>query len=162
MTLKIEAGKKYRTRDGSEVEILRTGLNTNSDNVLGILTRENGIQSVVTYTESGSYYVDGQDMLDLISEITSEEGDDYPFSIEIVDGPDKGIVREVREHTDLPRGWAFRILPTKPPKRVVWMNVYEQDEAAFLHKSRKEAERNASPRRIACIRVEFEEGQFDE
>lgn len=160
--LKIEAGKKYRTRGGDEVEILKTGINFINP-VIGVVThKETGGQSVLTLEENGSYFGGQQCRFDLISEITSEEGGDYPFSIEIVEGPDKGLVREVREYTDLPRGKAFRILPTKPPKRVVWLNVYPDESSGFFYNSRQGADHQADSARIACIRVEFEEGQFDE
>lgn len=160
--LKIEAGKKYRTRGGDGVEILKTDINP-SYPIVGIVTfKDTNDQDTVTFRENGSYFVGQEHRFDLISEITSEEGSDYPSSIEIVEGPDKGIVREVLEYTDLPRGKAFRILPTKPPKRVVWLNVY-YDGSASAFPSREEADASTfKDARIACIRVEFEEGQFDE
>lgn len=112
--LKIEAGKKYRTRGGDEVEVLRTGLNS-SDPIAGIVTCKNtGDQSITSFKEDGSYFKGEIHCLDLISEIK--------------------------------------------PKRVVWLNLYP----LFGYDSRSEADASADPTRIACIRVEFEEGQFDE
>lgn len=120
MTLKIEAGKKYRTRGGDEVEVLRTNINSD-DSVVGVITfKEAGDQSIATFKESGSYLESEAHRFDLISEVK--------------------------------------------PKRVVWLNVYPGGHA-YWHSSRVEAEKGAGAgahRRIACIRVEFEEGQFDE
>lgn len=47
----------------------------------------------------------------------------------------------------------------KPQKRELWLNV-RADGKAFDHPSREEADRCAGPAvRIACIRIEFEEGE---
>lgn len=120
MTLKIEAGKKYRTRGGDEVEILRTDLK-GAMPVVGVVTfASDGRQAGETWYSNGESYlsVNGTGNLDLISEIK--------------------------------------------PKRVVWLNVYPDDNGGFYYDSRAEADDLASPDRIACLRVEFEEGQFDE
>lgn len=125
MTLKIEAGKRYRTRGGDEVEVLKTGLNTNGYTVFGVHTTANGVERGRTWL-GGSYYFEERDPshLDLISEIR--------------------------------------------PKRVVWLNVYEGDQGAMFFSSRQEADADylkcldLTPARLACIRVEFEEGQFDD
>ena len=119
--LKIEAGKKYRTRGGDEVEILRTDLNS-ANPVVGILTVCDGTQSAYEWASNGAFWFDGTQVdMDLISEIK--------------------------------------------PKRVVWLNVYpvvgESGDWSY-YSSRTEADYYAAPDRIACIRVEFEEGRFDE
>ena len=50
-----------------------------------------------------------------------------------------------------------------PPAPVVrYFNVYEHDFVSAGHDSRAEADEGAGPGRIACIRVELKEGQFDE
>ena len=116
--LKIEAGKKYRTRGGDEVEILRMDVRA-SQPVVGIMTYDDGSQIVRQWHTDGSYWVErSKSENDLISEIK--------------------------------------------PKRVVWLNVYPDDDGGFYYDSRAQADRMATPYRIACIRVEFEEGQFDE
>lgn len=118
MTLKLEAGKKYRTRGGHEVEILRTDVRGEQP-VVGIVTFNNGSQCVTGWSADGSYWTSGgQSENDLISEIK--------------------------------------------PKRVVWLNVYPGDDGGFYYDSRAEADRQATPYRTACIRVEFEENQFDD
>jgi hypothetical protein len=123
MTLELEAGKKYRTRGGDEVEILRTDLNSVNP-VLGILTVCDGTQSACEWAFNGAFWFDGpQDDMDIVSEIKL--------------------------------------------KRVVWLNVYEGDEGALFYPSRQQANcwhehHGKGDNRIACIRVEFEEGQFDE
>ena len=115
MTLKIEAGKKSRTRGGDEVEVLKTDLPGNTP-VLGVYLHhgdwETGGWNLDGYFSSGTFHI-----FDIISEIK--------------------------------------------PKRVVWLNVYPEDDGGFYYDSRAEADRQATPYRIACIRVEFEEGQFD-
>jgi hypothetical protein len=47
-------------------------------------------------------------------------------------------------------------------KRVVYVNVYPGTTPGVAHKSRDAADRNTTDTRIARVRVEFEEGQFDE
>lgn len=48
-----------------------------------------------------------------------------------------------------------------PEKHVYYLNVYENG-ISCLNESRKRADFDAGEKRIACIRVEFENGQFDE
>lgn len=45
-------------------------------------------------------------------------------------------------------------------KRVLWLNVYPG--GIFVHDSREYADKCSTENRIACLKVEFEEGQFDE
>ena len=45
-----------------------------------------------------------------------------------------------------------------PPKQVRWVNVYPEG----FCESRDVADRFADPSRIACIRIEFTEGQYDD
>ena len=118
MTLKIEAGKKYRTRGGDEVEILRTDVRDKQP-VVGIFTDKHGDQEVCSWTPAGFYFSqDERSIFDLISEVK--------------------------------------------PKRVVWLNVYGGVSPCYCYSTRKEADRQAGHHRIACIRVEFEENQFDD
>ena len=50
-----------------------------------------------------------------------------------------------------------------PQKHVRWVNFYnDTDFAGSVYFSKKEADSRAAKRRIARVRVEFEEGQFDE
>jgi hypothetical protein len=118
MTLKIEAGKKYRTRGGNEAEVLKTDLR-NEQPIVGIVTHDDGSQCVYEWTVDGYYWPDDpRSDLDLISEIK--------------------------------------------PKRVVWLNVYDDDRpTVHSYHSREEADSYAYANRLACIRLEFEEGQFD-
>lgn len=44
------------------------------------------------------------------------------------------------------------------PKIKGWLNVYEINDAYF-YTTRKEADKKAVPGRIACIQIEFEEGE---
>lgn len=45
------------------------------------------------------------------------------------------------------------------PKIVGYINVYPH---SVMHDTRSSADKYAGANRIACVRVEFEEGQFDE
>lgn len=116
--LKIEAGKKYRTRGGDEVEVLRTDVNSD-ESVVGIVThKDDGSQWVAAYFSDGRYFLYGDSPADLISEIK--------------------------------------------PKQVMWANVYVCPAFDTHHSSREDADKYAGTGRIARVRVEFEEGQFDE
>ena len=45
-----------------------------------------------------------------------------------------------------------------PPKKVTYLNLYE----GRRHHTRAEADKGAGTGRIACVKVEYMEGQFDE
>lgn len=45
-------------------------------------------------------------------------------------------------------------------KRVLWLNVYPG--GIFVHDSREYADKCSTENRIARLKIEFEEGQFDE
>jgi len=47
------------------------------------------------------------------------------------------------------------------PKRVMWFNVYHGGEV-HAHDSREDADRNSGDNRVARLKIEFEEGQFDD
>jgi len=49
-----------------------------------------------------------------------------------------------------------------PQKHVWWINFYNNRTDFVVHFSKEEADAYASKGRTACVRVEFEEGQFDE
>lgn len=57
-------------------------------------------------------------------------------------------------------------LENVPEKIVRYVNLYEKEGPSWFYKSRQDSDKAASCRiggsRIACIRVEFEVGQFDE
>lgn len=46
-------------------------------------------------------------------------------------------------------------------KRVMWVNVYNDDLFVY-HRDRAHCDKNAEDGRIARLRIEFTEGQFDE
>ena len=46
-------------------------------------------------------------------------------------------------------------------KQVRYVNIYPNG-TVFDHKSKRDAENGAGTSRLACIRVEYEEGQFDD
>jgi len=51
-----------------------------------------------------------------------------------------------------------------PDTRVVWVNMYPESSSAAgaCHRSQAKADKYAATSRIACVRVEYEVGQFDE
>ena len=49
-----------------------------------------------------------------------------------------------------------------PEKRVVWLNMYPDGMSNFMHQSLDQANKHGNPKREACVRVEYEIGQFDE
>jgi hypothetical protein len=66
-----------------------------------------------------------------------------------------------RENTERPplRNVAYRLKP-EPKSGVGYVNVYPK--GMFFHQSRSAAASSASVGRLACIRVDWTEGQFDE
>lgn len=49
-----------------------------------------------------------------------------------------------------------------PQKEVRYVNVYPPDEFSRTYFTRQDADTLANNKRIACIRIEFTPGQFDE
>ena len=51
-----------------------------------------------------------------------------------------------------------------PEKHVRYINFYDDDitGTTMKYKSRADADANAIPDRLACVRVEYEDGQFDD
>lgn len=51
----------------------------------------------------------------------------------------------------------------KPRKQTLWVNIYPETSAQRCAgcNSRAEADRFAATTRIACVRIEYEEGQYD-
>lgn len=50
-------------------------------------------------------------------------------------------------------------LTMAPKKQAFWVNVYPSAFGADRYKTKEEADRGAGYQRIACVRVEFEEGE---
>lgn len=71
-------------------------------------------------------------------------------------GCKKWLPSEIGWHDDL-----FHAYKREPVKRVVWLNV-DADGTAEVWNTRHGADRLAHDDRIARIRVEIEEGRFDE
>ena len=59
-------------------------------------------------------------------------------------------------------GFSVLDLINIPEKHVRYMSIYNKDDSSVLYKSRKQADSNAGEGRSACIRIEYEDGQFDE
>ncbi len=49
-----------------------------------------------------------------------------------------------------------------PEKKTMYLNVYESGNSMVTHGTRDKADEHASVGRIACVKVEYTEGQFDE
>lgn len=54
------------------------------------------------------------------------------------------------------------LMPLEPEKRVTYLNVYPDINSGVTWATRAEADSCASSARVACVRVEFREGQFDD
>ena len=73
--MKIEAGKKYKDREGNTVEILRTGLNKGEKSsilcqIVGLVTSDLGLQWGRQYYEGGKFGHTAEDHeWDLVEEI---------------------------------------------------------------------------------------------
>ena len=48
-----------------------------------------------------------------------------------------------------------------PAKKVQYLNIYRSDWAR-MHETKEDADRRANGNRLACVRIEYEEGQFDD
>ena len=87
----------------------------------------------------------------------------YPIvGLILHDGEDKiaswtadGLYRDANNAS----GHDLRPLP--PKKHVRWVNCYSYD-TFYVYSSREEADRWSEPSRVACIRIEYTEGQFDD
>jgi hypothetical protein len=110
-----------------------------------------------------------------------KRGDGELIRVVCVDAPGEYSVIGVREsgptirftsagqfYTDRP--WMDRDLLSKPiePKKkgVVWVNVYEEGKRCGVFEDKNDADffnnRLGFPHRLACIRLEWEEGRFDD
>jgi hypothetical protein len=49
-----------------------------------------------------------------------------------------------------------------PNKKTGYMNIYPQEVAYGAYSTRKQADHAAQRTRIACVKVEYEEGQYDD
>ena len=60
--------------------------------------------------------------------------------------------------------WAQKpVVRNVPPAPIVrYFNVYRDGSLSGVHESRADADGYMGPGRVACVRVEFKEGQFDE
>lgn len=72
------------------------------------------------------------------------------------------IVYRNHDGSETHRGESSNDLINVPEKIVRWANIYECQWRATFHDSRGEANRQQESGRIACIRIEFTRGQFDE
>ena len=55
------------------------------------------------------------------------------------------------------------IEPWKEPKRgVAYVNIYDKDVFSYPYETRAEADRHVLNNRLACVKVEWKEGQQDE
>lgn len=109
-------------------------------------------------------------MIDINKKYQTRDG--HPVELVTARGRGKWPVwGYIGDSTDL-RGWNidgnydwYGLTPSKldlievKPKRVLWLNVYPDDEV-YAHGSREDAEGgSADDSRIACLKVEFEEGE---
>jgi len=53
----------------------------------------------------------------------------------------------------------FRV---KPEKKVAYMNIYPVPKGRGMHRTRRDADHYAAEDRVACVRVDYVEGQYDD
>ena len=77
-------------------------------------------------------------------------------------GDSEGLRRWSHDGTNynFSRTDALALVEVKP-ERVMWLNTYPNDYV-YMYRSREEADANSAADRIARLKVEFAEGQFDE
>lgn len=85
------------------------------------------------------------------------EGYPYAFAVRKWDGGDEELW-VVSETGHSPQYGSVVNAPAPKRKFVMWMNCYEKD-CAYVYSSRALADQQAASERIACVRVEFEEGE---
>ena len=56
----------------------------------------------------------------------------------------------------------YDLMPPEPETHVRWANIYGDDNTVYLHRNRKKADMGAAGSCVACIRIEWKEGQFDD
>ena len=65
-----------------------------------------------------------------------------------------------------PENGAHNIINVPEPERVLYINIYESKSngsiCTYGYHSRKDADEKASPNRIACVRLTYHPGQFDD
>jgi hypothetical protein len=172
--------KKYKTIDGRPVINLRT----REDNDIYPLIGHIEGHGSAAWTAKGHYYIDDKKhplslieakpalLLDLTKplqtkaqrpvRILSTEGKEpYPIVGYIGDSPrPTAWTQEGKCHNDAP---VANLENVPPVRHVRYLNIYSNDTG---YASREEADRLAATvkhaQRIACIRYEFIEGQFDD
>ena len=92
---------------------------------------------------------------------------DYPIHGRIVGEPVPRSWKRDGHYTRCEAQEGDLINVPEPEREVTtWLNVYEAEGAPFAcaYDSRREADRRASSRRIACVRsvIKYRPGQFDE
>jgi hypothetical protein len=121
-------------------------------------------------------------MLDLTKPITTSDGRAVRIVETDLNKPDYSLVAIVTEKdgSEWVSLWtksgayyaeetsSLDLVNAPPPKRVGYVNIYlGRDEGLgmldpYVYRSTAEADRVASPGRIACLKIEWATGQFDE
>jgi hypothetical protein len=110
--------------------------------------------------ERDKVYIDGRGQR-LLAVYTERGPDSYPFTVICVD--EAGTIRSFTpEGRHRLAGTSERDLVREvKEKQVRYVNIYPNG-TVFDHKSKRDAENGAGTGRLACIRVEYKEGQFDD
>lgn len=181
----IDLTKQYRTRDGREVINLTERHDNPSYPIVGHIT---GV-GYGAWTEEGHYYTPNtqheKDLIEVESakpallldltkplqtkaqrpvRILSTEGKEpYPIVGYIGDSPrPTAWTQEGKCHNDAP---VANLENVPPARHVGYVNVYGDDGDGYTYAVRKDratADERAGDGRIACVRIEYTEGQFDE
>lgn len=165
--MKIEEGKRYVRRDG---EI--SGPMQITDN-----EKYPFMDGTSTYTANGRIWKPIITDLDLIEEYKENAMKEVDFSkpLRFVDNTDElkyigidsrgyyiveivpvNVLLHVNRYGHC-EGW--QEIENVPEKLVRWVNIYHDGNGGAVHETREAADRRASHDRIACLRVEFTEGE---
>jgi hypothetical protein len=182
----IDITKQYRTRDGREVTGLREARNSDEfDRRYTIVGYINGRSKLQAWTENGQFMMGNSehesDLIGVLPEIdftkplqTNGGINAQPVTLITTTGRGNYPVIGYIGDSAKPTVWTARgkkqlglisseDLMNVPPQKIVrYVNCYQDDaHKGFLYESRDKADRSQAANRIACVRIEFTEGQFD-
>ena len=164
----IEEGKRYVRRDGSISGPI-------SEHSLKIYCWTDG---KYTYSHSGRWSTENYETsLDLIEEYKEPEMKEIDFEkpLRFVDNADElkyiGLdsrgfhvveivpVNALMQVDRYGKAAGWQDVENVPEKITRWVNFYENEKDGGVHQTKVNADRCATAKRIACIRVEFEPGE---
>ena len=169
--MKIEVGKRYVRRNG----ILSGVIYSNASGLTGLEFPFR--DETETYNPSGQCWYTNQSELDLIAEYKEQEMKEIDFKrpLRFTDNADElkyiGLdsrgfhvveivpVNALMQVDRYGKAAGWQDVENIPEKITRWVNFYENEKDGGVHQTKVNADRCATAKRIACIRVEFEPGE---